>query len=323
MRHIAEKSAFCFIGRFCSNHCLLCRHTQSVQFLVVLLLAFYHLYASLYHNDTDESQHNQNGHNSHNSNRHSDGGVHHIHGTCCNILSRDQQHQSHVVRRQRCQTVIILGLFKQNICSNDPFGNQMFPDFIERPILNIFCLFQSLENILSPNDVVLRIVVGKDTVLLNDIGCRITTIALSSIIMFQGLDVLQQHHMGKSVFILNNGNGLIQLLGKCEESPVHIAGISNEGMAFFSVCKAADIIPNAHISVNQMSCSHGIQKHHPAVVKVCAKILLQHTDCFRQFLFILVMLSFNGGFNSGDKIPVCLQTSIHIGPNLRNHFLQL
>ena len=94
-------------------------------------------------------------------------------------------------------------------------------------------------------------------------------------------------------------------------------------MACFSVCEAADIVPNAHISVNQMRCSHSIQKHHPAAVKVCAKILLQHTDGFHQLLLILVALSLSSGLDSCDKIPVCLQPGIHVGPDLGDHFLQL
>ena len=49
-------------------------------------------------------------------------------------------------------------------------------------------------------------------------------------------------------------------------------------MAFFSVCKAADIVPDTHRPIVKIGRAYRIQKRHPAAVKVRAVILFQSGD---------------------------------------------
>lgn len=119
----------------------------------------------------------------------------------------------HVVVIQRSQAIVIFRLVQKNIRSDNAFSVQLLFDDPKTPPLNILRFFQCLVNIPGTNNIgTVCIKIGQCSVLLDNVGRRLAAVGRGGIILFHGLNILQQHDMGKADMILPHRDGGIQFL---------------------------------------------------------------------------------------------------------------
>ena len=107
----------------------------------------------------------------------------------------------------------------------DAFPVQLLFDHIKGPPLNILRFPQGLVNIPGADHIILvRVKIGQGAVLLDDVGSRLAAVGGGGIILLRGLDILQQHNMGKANITLSHRDGRIQFLGKNQKASINCVG---------------------------------------------------------------------------------------------------
>ena len=274
--------------------------------------------------ETDDRQQHQQRHRGREDRLNTNGGVHHIHGADGYGIRGNQKHQRHVIVIQRSQAIVVFRLVQQDVRSCNAFPVQLLLDHVKTPPLNIIRFLQRLVNIPGANDIaIVRVVIGQNSVLLDDIGGRAAAVGRGGIILLHGSDILQQHDMGKADMLLSHGDGGIQFLRKHQKASINCVGFRNKGMAFFFVQQMADIIPDTCGAIAQIRRALLIQKHHPASIQIRAEIIFHMDDMIRHILDVFEMISLYCVIQSFHQIPMGLKTAVQICLNLGDHFLQL